>query len=313
MTVISRRGALMLTASAAGFALARPALAQKRYRIGFSQATMNHPWRVAMVETNNAYIDVNLSDVEFIFTDGQDNANKQVADVESLMVQGLDVLMISPVTADALTPVVADVMAAGIPVLTIDREVNTDVTSHIGARNLPIGEAAGQFLVNKFGGKAKIIELQGSAGASATVDRNVGFANGLKGHEGMKIVANPYCDYLQEKALAYMVDALQRFGPGEFDAIYTHADEMAFAAIQAMEEAGRTDPVSIVAINGANGAIDLVAEGKMDATFTYPYCAPEGVQYAYKVAKGETIEKEIILNSVAVTAENAEEMRGKGY
>lgn len=313
MMTISRRNALGLMISAAGMAAAGPSFAQKKIKIGFSQATMNHPWRVAMVETNNAYVAANLPDVDFIFTDGNTNANKQVADVESLMVQGLDVLMISPMTADALTPIVADVMASGIPVLTIDRKVNTDVTSHIGARNLPIGQSAAQFIVNKHNGKARIIELQGTAGASATVDRNVGFANGLKGHPGMEIVANQHCDYLQEKALKFMEDTLQRFGPGEIDAIYAHADEMAFGAIQALEEAGRTDEITIVGINGANLAIDAVAAGKMDATFTYPYVAPEGVQYAYRVANGETIDKEIVLDSVAVTSENAAQMKGRGY
>lgn len=105
-----------------------------------------------MVETNNAYVAANLPDVDFIFTDGNTDSNKQVADVESLMVRGPDVLMISPLTTGALTLVVAEIMAAGISVLTVDRRVNTEVTSKIGACNLTIGESAAEFIVNKHDG-----------------------------------------------------------------------------------------------------------------------------------------------------------------
>lgn len=303
--------ALMATAMTA--AATTSVLGQKRIRIGFSQATMNHPWRIAMVEFTKAYAEANLPNVDLIITDGNTDNNKQVADVESLMVQGIDVLMISPLTAGALSPIVAQVMDSGIPVITLDRAVNTKVTSHIGARNLPIGVAAAEFLVKKHNGKARIVELQGTAGASATVDRNVGFAEGLAGHVGMEVVASHHANYLQEKAMKFMEDTIQRFGVGEIDAIYAHADEMAFGAIQALKEAGRKEKISIVAINGANLAIDAVARGEMDATFTYPFVAPEGIQYAYKVAMGEVIDEEIILDSIAITAENAVEMKGKGY
>lgn len=146
-----------------------------------------------------------------------------------------------------------------------------------------------------------------------TTDRNIGFANGLKGHLDMEIVAHQHCNYLQENAPNNVEDGLQRFGSGEFDAIYTYADEMAFGAIQVFEEAGRTCEITIVGINGANTAVEVVAHGQMDANFSYPYVAPEGVQFAYKVAKGEAIDKEIVLDSIAVTSANAVDMIGRGY
>ena len=71
----------------------------------------------------------NLPDVDLIVTNGENNASKQVTDVESLIAQGVKILIISPVTADALTPVVKQAMDAGIPVVTLDRKVNTDVTA----------------------------------------------------------------------------------------------------------------------------------------------------------------------------------------
>ena len=124
----------------------RAALAEDKIKIGFSQGTMESSWRVNMVEGNKKYAEANLPDVDLIITNGENNASKQVSDVESLIAQGVKTLIISPVTADALTPVVKQAMDAGIPVVTLDRKVNTDVTLHIGADNVLIGKTAGEFV-----------------------------------------------------------------------------------------------------------------------------------------------------------------------
>lgn len=292
--------------------LATQVMAQEKIKIGFSQGTMNHPWRVAMVEGNKAYAEQNLPDVELIVTDGQNDSSKQVTDVESLMAQGIQVLMISPLTSDALTPVVADAMAAGIKVVTLDRKVNTDVTVHVGAENKPIGLAAGKFIGEKLGGKGKIIELQGTGGASATVDRHDGFVEALEGTE-LEIVATQNCDFLRENAVKFMEDQLQRFGPGEIQAVYAHNDEMALGAIQALEAVGRLNEVVVVGIDGQNNAYEAIKAGKLAASFTYPFVAPEGIEVAYKVAKGEAVEKEIVLPGKQVDASNIDEMLGKGF
>ena len=285
-----------------------PGMAQDKYKIGFSQGTMNHPWRVAMVEVNKAYAEANLPDVDLIITDGQNDSAKQVTDVESLLAQGIQVLMISPLTADALTPVVADAMAAGVKVVTMDRKVNTDVTVHIGAENKPIGEQAGKFLIEKLGGKGNVIELQGTGGASATVDRHDGFMDAINGSE-LTVIASQNCDYLRENALKFMEDQLQRFGPGEIQAVYAHNDEMALGAIQALENVDRLSEVVVVGIDGQNTAYEAIKAGKLAATFTYPFVAPEGIE----VAKGEEVPKEIILPGKQVDASNIDEMLGKGF
>lgn len=292
--------------------LATQVMAQEKIKIGFSQGTMNHPWRVAMVEGNKAYAAKNLPDVELIVTDGQNDSSKQVTDVESLMAQGIKVLMISPLTSDALTPVVADAMAAGIKVVTLDRKVNTDVTVHVGAENKPIGLAAGKFIIDKIGGKGKVIELQGTGGASATVDRHDGFVEALNG-TNVEIAATQNCDFLRENAVKFMEDQLQRFGPGEIQAVYAHNDEMALGAIQALEAVGRLNEVTVVGIDGQNNAYEAIKAGKLAATFTYPFVAPEGIEIAYKVAKGEAVDPVIILPGKQVDASNIDEMLGKGF
>jgi ribose transport system substrate-binding protein len=313
----SRRHFLRTTALAAtlvlGAMMPGAVLAQDKIKIGFSQGTMNHPWRVAMVEGNKKYAAEHYPDVDLIVTDGNNDASKQVADVESLIAQGIKVLMISPLTEQALTPVVKEAMDAGIKVVTLDRKVNTPVTVHVGGENLPLGVGAGEFLAKKLNGKGNIIELQGTAGASATIDRNKGFAEAIAKHPDMKVVASQNCDYTRDKAVKFMEDMVQRFGPGQIQAVYAHNDEMALGAIQVLEAAGRLNEVAVVGIDGQETAFEAVKQGKLAATFVYPFVAPEGIETAYMVAKGEEVPETITLPTVSVTPDNIADMIGKGF
>ena len=275
---------------------------------------MESSWRVNMVEGNKKYAEANLPDVDLIITNGENKASKQVSDVESLIAQGVKMLIISPVTADALTPVVKQAMDAGIPVVTLDRKVNTDVTLHIGADNVLIGKTAGEFVCQTLGGKGNVIEIQGTAGASATVDRHDAFHAVLAEKcPDVKVVADQVANYVREPAIKFMEDMLQRFKPGEIELVYAHNDDMALGAVTALEAAGRLDEVKVVGIDGENAAYDAIKAGKMVATFTYHFVAPEGVQYGYKVAKGEKLDKEIVLPTHQVDATNVDEWIGKGF
>lgn len=287
----------------------------KSCKIGFSQGTMNHPWRVAMVEGNKAWAEKNLPNVKLIVTDGQNSSSKQVTDVESLLAQNINVLMISPLTEAALTPVVKEAMDKGIPVAGLDRKVDTPVSVYITARNEPIAAQAAQFFVDKLGGKGNIIEIEGTAGASAAVERKKGFEDVIAKHPDMKIVATQTADFLREPAQKFMEDMLQRFKPGEIQGVYAHNDEMALGAIQAIEAAGRTgDHIMVTGIDGQNNAIQAVKDGRLFATFTFPYVAPEGIEYAYALClaayKGPT---DVYLDSHTITKENVGEWIGKGF
>jgi ribose transport system substrate-binding protein len=307
------RSAASIAAAATVAVASFSAAAADQIVIGFSQSTVNHPWRVAQTEGNKKYAAEHYPDVKLIVTDGQNNASKQTSDVEALMAQNIKVLMISPLTGQALTPIVKEAMNRGIKVVTLDRRVNTPVTAHVGPEDLPIGRLAGEYIAKQLNGEGQIIEIGGTAGASVAIDRDKGFREAISKFPGLKVVAFQNCDFLREPAMKFTEDQLQRFKPGEIKAVYAHNDEMALGAVRALEAASRLKDVVVVGIDGQNNAIQAVADGKMAATFIYPFVAPEGIQTAYKVAKGEKVPSEIKLPSTMVTKENAAQYLGKGF
>ena len=172
--MINRRHILsLLPAAALGFGLAGGAAAQENpygappWTIGFSQDTMDHPWRAYMVTSAEAQAETypDLID-EFIFTDAGGSNEKQIADVEDLISRDVDLIMMSPREAQALVPAVNAIKEAGIPLVVLDREVvGEDYNVFIGGDNLQIGEELGKYtLANVRGDSFKYLELEGIPG-----------------------------------------------------------------------------------------------------------------------------------------------------
>lgn len=158
------------------------------WTIGFSQDTMDQPWRAFMVTSAQAQAKKYPELIkEFIFTDAKGTNEKQIADVEDLISRGVDLIMMSPREAQALVPAVEAIKKAGIPLIVLDREVvGEDYNVFIGGNNLQIGEGLGKYAVDKLGDKWNFLEIEGVPGATPTIQRHEGFASALAGKDGIK-------------------------------------------------------------------------------------------------------------------------------
>ena len=286
------------------------------FKVGFSQANNGDVWRINQTNNVQDYCKEIMPNVEVVVTDGQGDGAKQDADVDDLLAQGIDVLLLTPLTADILTPAAQRALDAGVPVITLDRAVTIPVTQHIGADNKLIGATAAQFVAEGLlGGEGgKVAEIQGVLGASATTDRHDDFVAWLEANApNVEIVDSQTGEYRRENALVVMNDYLQRFPPGEVDVIYTHNDEMALGARQALETAGRADEMAVVGIDGQNEAIQAIADGRLAATFTYDNAGREGCESAQKLLSGQEIDPVWVLETNQIDDSNAEEWIGKGF
>lgn len=282
------------------------------YKIGFSQCTMNHGWRVCMLEDNVNWAKENWPEAEIIVTNADDSEVQQVSDMEDLIAAECDLILISPLTSEALTDVCQKAMDAGIKVVTIDREVNCEVTAHIGGDNLEIAGMDAEYLIELTGGKGTIIECAGTSGSSVTNDRHDGFASKLEGTE-LSIIDSQDCDFARATAMEYVEDMLGKYDPSEITAIYCHNDEMAMGAYLALDAAGCLGEIYILSCDGQNDVIDAIVEGNITQTAVYSTCAPEAMILAKTILEGGAYDQRVIPESVVINSSNAEEYVGTGY
>ncbi|MEJ2636057.1 MAG: substrate-binding domain-containing protein, partial [Calditrichia bacterium] len=160
----------------------------KKYVIGFSQCNSAEPWREAMNKKMAAEA-ANHPEIELVISDAQQDNSRQVADVENFIVKEVDLLIISPNEAQPLTAIVETAYDKGIPVIVLDRKIlSAKYTTFIGADNVQIGEAAGQYAARLLNGKGKVVEIWGLKGSTPAIERHNGFMKGIAGFPGIEII-----------------------------------------------------------------------------------------------------------------------------
>lgn len=291
------RRTLLMTASAFGvlglvssvaMAADLPPLAKKdTYKVGFAQTESNNPWRIAQTESMKA--EAAKLGYQFVYTDAAGSAAKQVADVNSMIAQGVDLIFLAPREEKPLIPAVLAAKKAGIPVILLDRSVDPklavagkDYVTFIGSDFVEEGKRVAEWLVKNANGKTKIIELEGTTGSSPANDRKKGFDEAIKAAGGFEIVASQSGDFARDKG-RQVAEALLQAHP-DANVIYAHNDEMALGAIAALEAAGKkpgTD-VLVLSIDGGKEAVQAIADGKIGAVVE---CNPRFGPIAYETLK----------------------------
>jgi ribose transport system substrate-binding protein len=279
-------------------------------KVGLSQNSLAFSYGVGIKNSAEAEAKKYFPNIDLTVTDGQGSVQKQSSDIDDLVARGIKVLLISPYQADALVPAIQRAKSAGVKVITYDRNANTDVESFVSSDDVLNSEAVGNFLAKKTSGKARIIEITGTPGASPTVARHDGFHKAIAKYPGMKVIATANGDYLPTTGLKVMSDLLGRYKKGSFDAIYAHADDMSGGIARAMREAGRAQEVPILSINGQQIGVDLLKKGDMEATGAYALVGREAVMAAAKVLAGETLPKRITLDPGLITKDNVAKYDG---
>jgi ribose transport system substrate-binding protein len=320
---MKRREFLKMSTTAAGAAMTiylpagwTPARAAGKSKVGFSQCTTLEPWRVQFNKDIQAEAK-NHPDIDLIITDGQDKTEKQVADCDNLIVQQVNVLLISPKESAGLTGVVEKAIDAKIPVIVLDRNVDTKrIAQFIGGDNVAIGKAAGEHAVKLLGGQGKaagnVVEIWGGMGTQPAHDRHDGFHAFTDKEPGIKhLLNNQSGDWKQDKAYDIMTTALRN--NEKIDMVYGHNDPMAYGAYLAAKDAGRDKDIKfIIGIDGLpDEGVTWVSKGQLTATFLYATPGAEGLRQAAKLLKGEKLEPVITLPTMLITKENASEILKK--
>lgn len=298
-------GVIGLTLTTVGVMLPRPAFA-KTIKIGFSQATLQSPFYVELTAGAEAAAKAGGDDI--VSLDANGDVTKQNNDLQDLITRGVNVLIVNPVNPDAVAPSLEAAKAAGIPVITVDRDVRGGATSYVGRNNEKmgalVGEAAVAYFQKKGAKNVKIIEIQGDPGGTVMAARRDGFDKVVEA-AGIKIVRGPYAEYIRANAVTAMQDLLQ--ANPDLNAVYAHNDDMAVGALQVLKENGRTDVV-VFGVDGLSEAVKIMTNSDqyIATTLNDPrYLGDVTIQTARRIAAGEKVPSFVDAGTTVVTKENA--------
>jgi galactofuranose transport system substrate-binding protein len=287
-------------------------------RVGFSQTENDGPWRIA--ETKSMQDEAARRGYELIVTDARGDTANQVSNLEDLIAQRVDAIFLAPREAQGFEGPLQAARDAGIPVFLIDRELSgaqpgRDYVTFIGSNFIEEGRRAGEWLAKQTNGKAGIIELLGTAGSSVANDRHQGFADAIKGHPEMRIIASQDANFTRAQGQRVMENLIQAHGSA-ITAVYTHNDEMALGAIQALKTRNMNPgkDVLVVSVDGQKSALEAITRGEMNATVECnPRFGPIAFDTLEKFRRGEQIPPKIIVPDRFFDASNAAQFVAEAY
>lgn len=288
---------------AASVSLFAPAVAQAQTKqlIAFSVSGTTNPFYASMAQ--GVREEAAKQGLELLVLDAQDKAEKQASDIEDARTRGVKALLINPVNA-SVAPVINAVLKAGIPVITVQRNLpEVKVTAHVGANNVLIGEALIDWWAKSVAGKeSKILIMTGTPGAASSEDRIVGIRKTLAKHANLKVLAMQTGYYDRARALPVAENMLQAHPDAE--AVLCLNDNMAMGVLAAAK--GR--PIKIVGIDANPDAVQAVAKGQLTMTIALSPArfGALGAELAAKKLKGEAIPESILSEQIQfITKDNA--------
>lgn len=239
--------------------------------VGFSQIGSESGWRTA--ETQSIKAEAEKRGIDLKFSDAQQKQENQIKALRSFIAQGVDAIILAPVVETGWDQVLREAKRAEIPVVLVDRGVKVRDDSlyltKVASDFVEEGSLAGAWLSAKTSGKCDLVELQGTVGSSAAIDRKKGFTEVIDLFPRMNIIRSQSGDFTRSGGKQVMESFLKAENGGKnICAVYSHNDDMALGAIQAIKEAGLkpSKDILVISIDGVPDIFKAMMDGETNAS-----------------------------------------------
>ena len=316
---------------------------QPRYVVGVSQCSADI-WR----DKQNAELRMGTyfrDDVELRFAAAYDSDERQVQQIDSLIREGIDLLIVAPNQVLTISPAIDRAYDSGIPVIVFERKTSSKkYTAFISADNYEMGHVMGKYIADQLQGRGRVLEVMGLEGSSPAIERHKGFADAIRQYPDIEIVATLQGDWTEQSAYEATRQWLDShpspLTSNNIDFVFGQNDRMAMgvrralippsapegeapptapegASVVLLSEPGAIVPPSggeggaspkfcgIDGLPGEGGGIQLVRDSLLDATYIYPTHGDQLLDLAVSILDGKPYDKEVKLKSALVTRDNA--------
>lgn len=293
----------------------------QKITLGYSQLGSESDWRKA--NTNSVKESAKEAGITLLFENAEQSQEKQFEAIRSFIKQKVDVIAIAPVVQSGWEPILREVKQAGIPVIIADRSVNVSDSSlyvtFIGSDFYDEGRKAGKYLLDKMKdrpGPIGIVELQGTMDSTPTIERKNGFREIIESRADMRVLNTRPANFTLEEGKKVMQSFIEEQG-GDIDVLFSHNDDMALGAIEAIEAAGLRPGIDIViiSVDGTRKSFEMMVEGKINAVVECnPLLGMNLMQAVKEIIGGKNLPKRIVLPESIYTQSIAErEVNNRKY
>lgn len=271
-------------------------------KIGFAMSNFDDKWLTYLREA--AEKKAKELGAELLMVDGKDDPATQLGQIENFVAQGVNAIVVVPVNTDATEAITKAAFDAKIPLIAVNRNFKSDkdYTSYVGSNSIDAGVFQMEYIGEKLGGKGNIVIMRGADGHEAATMRTEGVKKVItEKYPDIKILEEDTASWDRAKGMALAETWLQKHGD-KINAFVCNNDEMAIGAIKAIENAGLTGKILTAGVDCTPDALVELKKGTLSFTvFQDPVGqGAGGVQAAFDLASGKTVDKVVWIPYVAV-------------
>ena len=247
--------------------------------VGFSQLGAESSWRIA--NTTSMEEAAKEAGYGLMMENANQKQEKQIDAIRSFIAYQVDVIVFSPIVETGWDNVLKEAKQAGIPVILMDRMIETEddslYTAYVGADFYAEGRRAGEYLVRKADAigaeKLRIVEICGTEDSTPMRDRQKGFQDVIARDGRFTIIDSVDGDFLRSKGEECMRELLEKYGRDGFDVIYSHNDSMTLGVLDVLENtADAPNNLILITVDGEKEAVDALKAGRINCVVQ---CTPD--------------------------------------
>lgn len=247
------------------------------------------------------------SDLQVEINSTSDNTQEQINVIQSYIDRKVDLIVVAPNEAEPLRPVIEKAYDAGIPVILVDRKINSDkYSAFIGGDNVEVGRLAAKYIAETLNGKGRIIEIEGLEGSSSSQQRHTGFHEIIDTYKDIVIVSRFFADWQEKKAEAIMDSIGDSLG--DVDLVFSYNDRMAIGAKNSAIK--RNSPLASIPYVGVDALLDKhvgigrIEDGTLNASFLYQTGGDRAIHIADCILNGKPYNRDNIFQTSIVNKSN---------
>ena len=275
----------------------------RKIKVGYDIYYLGNSWSVQLYQefkwnAENEYAD----DIDVTYVQSDNDSNKQIANLEDLIAQGVDVIITTPIDATALNATLQDAMDEGIKVILLAATIDGDsYDTMINVKETDFGAKGAQWLADQLDGKGNIIMLNGISGYTSNEQRKEGAEAIFAKYPEINILAAEDAGWDYATAKTVVADLLATYP--NIDGVWSQGGAMTLGAIEAFQAANR----ELVPMTGEdnNGYLKAVIKNKMVGIGVAKptWLTRVAINSAIKLMNGETVEKDDIFPVMTITTE----------
>ena len=276
------------------------------YKIGILAPAVTHGWVAGVAYCAEQRCIALGDEIEYRLLTSN-NAEEMTTQIDDLMLWGADAIVAYPQWTGMEVPI-QNAIDSGIPVVNFDIEIACDGIYRVAGDNYDMGVQGANYIVDKIGTEGTVVILDVPSSGSVAALRKAGFLDTIAEIAPNMNLLTYATQFTREAGLTDMADILT--ANPQIDAVFSMDDETSIGAIQAIEVAGRTDVKVITGGGGAQEYFNMMPEYTdlwVASALYSPTMVEDAVDMAVALAKGETVDHEVIIPTTIVDRDNYQE------